>query len=121
MNAKLILKTRDFIKMSRRAYGGKVASYTKWKTVGKFDTLEQAIAASKVTADRVLDDKGPGSKAIYYKGRRVTYYDFIMKKNAHKFCVHGWPRKSRCWGTPTSCHGAGLSPEEKPPFISDIP
>lgn len=66
MAAKFIAKRREFIEHRVRAYGGRVACYGPWKTLGSYEQSHQAIA-------RIMDEtRGLFQTGVFYKGKRLV-------------------------------------------------
>lgn len=65
--AKYLVKEAEFVGLSKNPYAkqGRVSKYTKWRTIAKCDTLDEAI---KVKHARLT---GLFKRGVWYKGQRV--------------------------------------------------
>jgi hypothetical protein len=60
---KYILKKRDLLEKKNCSYRGLTQTYGKWKTVGKYDTLQEAAISRKSIG---FYDRG-----IFFNGKRI--------------------------------------------------
>jgi hypothetical protein len=67
--AAFIVKRREFIEHRRRAYGGYVACFTKWRTLGRFATLPEA------SARRRQETVGLFQAVVFFGGKQVINSD----------------------------------------------
>ena len=64
---KYLLKKRDLLEIKNCSYRGMTQTYSKWKTIGKYETLDEADQAKRKC-------QGLYSFSIFYKGKRVDNY-----------------------------------------------
>lgn len=64
-----IVKRREFDRIVNRAFGGRVASYGPWRTLGPIQY--QTFAAAQDRYDQERKRPGLFEVGIFYKGKRV--------------------------------------------------
>jgi len=64
MAAKYLLQRRDYTGMVRRPMGGKQHTYSKWRTVAKYDDFESG-------AEAIRNARGLYSFRLTYRGKTI--------------------------------------------------
>lgn len=118
MAAQFIIRVRRFEGVSRRAYGGNVASYSAWKTKSRHATFDEAYAACNRA--EVMQLK-PGTEAIFYRGKRIEKHSIVKHLHPELYCVHGTHIHGVCFEEGESCPYGNASHNRKrgvPGFVS---